>query len=254
MAMYTIRLEQFHIDTTRSRHNDTDTGTFSAHIGTHSYPVQPFNAGDVNNGDHPLNLVVGPVGVSQPGTVLAFSYSIYNGDASKLSVALPDLTNDLAGKAWEFLQGKDPEQADLSDFTDYPGDNEPDTGELNFEDTSWVQVLEYLALGSFLFPDCDGFVVIGTMGRFRVVWDRLIDAAGGSTYRQTIRYPGQKSPAGCGSNSDYSVTWSVTRQRASGPGPLSLRSFLSAQRLALRPGVASLAPGESHVSLRGLLT
>ncbi|MGW4848512.1 hypothetical protein [Nocardia brasiliensis] len=53
--------------------------------------------------------------------------------------------------------------------------------------------------------------------------------------------PGYDSRAGCGSNSEYTVTWSVTRSRANGP---SLRNFLRGNNLTLAPGLRSLAPRE----------
>jgi hypothetical protein len=43
---------------------------------------------------------------------------------------------------------------------------------------AWIQFLEFVALGSFLFPDCDGFVLVGTIGKQKSEWDRLIDSAG----------------------------------------------------------------------------
>ena len=40
MSLYTVTLEQFHIDTTRSRDDDTDTVGFGLKVGKRSFPVQ----------------------------------------------------------------------------------------------------------------------------------------------------------------------------------------------------------------------
>lgn len=92
------------------------------------------------------------------------------------------------------------------------------------------------AIGGFLFPDCDGFVAADGMGRTKSQWDKLIDSADGVTFRKALRYPGSNSPAGCGSNSDYTVTWSVTRETVKG----SMRQFFKDRGLTSHPGVRSL--------------
>jgi hypothetical protein len=113
-------------------------------------------------------------------------------------------------------------------------------------------VLQLAAIGSFLFPDCDGMVAADAIARSKEQLDTAIDAAGGATYRQSRRYPGSDSPAGCGSNSDYTVTWSVTRDREGGP-PYSLRAFLHRNHLVPAPGLRSLFPGQS-LTVRSLIT
>lgn len=253
MALYTFTIEGFHIDTTRSRGDDTDDEAGVLRVGTETLPAQSRSSGDVDGGDFPIGMVFGPKLITQPHTPVVLSYSIYNGDTSKLPQPLAAMNTDLTNKAVEsMIKGKDPEQADLSDFTDYPG--APDNPNFNFDAGSWIKVLEFVALANFLFPNCDGFVVIGTIGREKKKWDALIDAAGGVTLHVTIRYPGTDSPAGCGSNSDYSVTWSILRERVSGPGPHSLRQFLLSHHLTPHPGLRSLVPGETSISVRGLMS
>ena len=253
MALYTITLQKYTIYNTRSRHQDTDQGIFAVAIGTERFPARTFTSGDVNNGDHILNLSVGaaPLGSDVP---IALTYQIYNGDTSKLSISLPDLSRDLADKAIDFVQQKI-EQGDLSDYTDFPSDGEPpDRANDYFVDASWVGVLEFIDIGSLIFPDCDGFTVIGTVAKARSTWDALIDAAGGTTFSQTIRYPGSDSPQGCGSNSDYSVTFSISRRASTGPGPFSLRNFVADNGLKLNPGVRSLDPSTTgQISLKTLM-
>jgi hypothetical protein len=252
MGLYTFTLEQFHIDNTRSRHEDTDSGAFALRVGNRTFPAQTFSAGDVNNGDHGVNLTFGPVPVADASLPVAISYQIYNGDTGNLQVSLPSMSEDLGQQAVDYLtQGA--EQGDPSDYTDFPDSGVGgDDGNLNWEDGSWIKVLQFINIGSILFPNCDGFVVIGTIGKTKASWDQAINQAGGITYRQTIRYPGSDSAAGCGSNSDYTVTWSVTRRRAI--GPLSVRKFLRDNGITLRPGLRSVDPANPRLSVRALLT
>jgi hypothetical protein len=253
MALYTFTVEGFHIDTTRARGDDTDQVAAVLRVGNETLPTQSLSTGDVDGGDFPIGMVFGPRLISQDNTAAVLSYSLYNGDTSKLPKTLTALTSHLVDKAVEsMIKEKDPEQADPSDFTDFP--DGPDNPDFNFEDDSWIKVLEFATLTNFLFPDCDDFVAMGTIGKCKKRWDTLIDAAGGATFRQKIRYPGTDSPSGCGSNSDYSVTWSVLRERVSGPGPHSLRQFLSSHHLAAQPSLRSLAPGEPSISVRGLMS
>jgi len=260
MGIYAFALEQFHIDNTRSRHEDTDTVAFGLRVGHRAEQVKTLSAGDVNNGDHGTNLVFDSVLIGNADTPVVMSYQIFNGDTGGLRVDLPDMNNDLADRVVEAIE-QAPEQASPSDYTDWPasgspdnGDANPDNGDINFEDASWIKVLEFFAIGSFIFPDCDGFVAIGTIGLRRRDWDEQISAAGGSTYRKTIRYPGTNSPAGCGSNSDYTVTWSATRRTPRGVGPLSVRRFLSDHWLTLQPGLRSLDAANAPISIRALMT
>ena len=237
MNLYTFTLESFHIDNTRSRHEDTDTVTFGLQVGNTIFQVQSFSAGDVNNGTYPVNLKFGYVLVSNDAKPVVMSYQIFNGDSGNLAIGLTTLNINLGEQAVTFMRQKI-EQGDPADYTDYPDNQTPDdNGELEFNDGAWTQFLEYVDVGSLLFPDCDGFVAVGTIGKTKGSWDALIDSAGGSIYSHSVRYPGTDSPAGCGSNSDYSVTWSVRRDKITG----SLKNFLQAHKLILHPGLRSLS-------------
>jgi hypothetical protein len=250
MGFYSFAVEQFHIDNTRSRHEDTDTVAAGLRVGNRVQQFKTMFAGDVNNGDHGVNLVFDPVLVGNLDTPVVLAYQIFNGDTSNLSVSLPDMSNDLGQRAIDTMN-EAPEQASPIDYTTWPASGQPDDpNPPDFEDGSWIKVLEFVFLGSLLFPDCDGFVAIGTVGLRRRHWDVRIAAAGG-TYRKTIRYPGSDSPAGCGSNSDYTVTWSVTRHPPSG---LSVRQFLRDHQLTLQPGLRSLDPANTPISVRALMT
>jgi hypothetical protein len=244
MNLYTFKLDGFHIDNTRSRHQDTNTVTFGLQMSGQKFPVQSFFAGDVNNGDHAVNLVFGSVLISDGDHPAVFSYEIYNGDASQLPTDLVTMANTLLAKMTDLTIKTTGVDTGFANFSSgEAGADVPTTGRGSnpFDDTSgWSGLfLEAIVvdIGSFLFPDCDGFVAADAIGRTKAQWDELIDIAGGATFRKTLRYPGSNSPAGCGSNSDYIVTWSVTRERIKG----SMREFFKAHALTLRPGVRSLS-------------
>jgi hypothetical protein len=231
MRFYTFTLESFEIITTRSRHDDTDTVTFGLQVGTAQFPVQSLFAGNLNNGNYPIGLHFGPVLITEPTTTALFTFEIYNGGAEGLPVSLAELNLQLQAKLVPLLA------ATLGEHeVDVPSTDDVDP----FDDTSDLSgfILEALVddIGSFIFPDCDGFVVADGIGARKSLWDSAIDAAGGTVDRQTRTYPGSESPAGCGSNSLYKVTWSVTRAEVHG----SLRKFLADYGLTPDPGLRSL--------------
>jgi hypothetical protein len=258
MGLYTVTVESFRVAITRSRIEDTDHVAAALQVGNETLPAQSLFTGDVGGGDVPIGMVFGPRLISQDDTVAVLSYSVYNGDTSKLPKTLDALASELGKKARDEMIDPQPAAADITDFTDYPGNPEGSnaSGQMptgSFEDKAWYNAIVFVDLASFLFPDCDGFVAMGTLGKSKKRWDALIDAAGETTFRQTIWYPGTESPQGCGRNSQYYVTWSVRRERVTGPSPHSLRRFLSSHQLIPRPGLRSLIPGESKISVRGLM-
>ncbi len=244
MNLYTFLLESFHISNTRSRFKDTDTVTFSLQVGNHRFPVKLHFAGDLNNGSYIVNdLVFGPVLISQETTTATFAYEIYNGGAGDLPVSLVKLNDNLLDTMVPLVQGmvgvEDGGFPNLS--SGFAGEDvpSPENGD-PFDDTSdWSPIfLEALGdeIASFFFPDCDGFVVGDAIGWSKEQWDKAIDSGGDKTLRKTMSYPGSNSPAGCGGNSDYTVTWSVTREKIVG----SMQQFLKTRGINLHPGLRSL--------------
>jgi hypothetical protein len=73
--------------------------------------------GDLSNGDYPVNLLFGSVLISDATVPVAFTYQIYNGDASKLPIGLESLSKDLLAqvvKATVKLAGTDMGYPNLS--------------------------------------------------------------------------------------------------------------------------------------------
>jgi hypothetical protein len=193
-----------------------------------------MSVGNVNNGDHATGLRFLAV-VTDPKTPLAFSYSIYNGNASQLSKSLEDLTQSAAENALDDILNPSPPESGPADYgADQDGDPWNEPGSAN---VGWLTLLSYLGISDFVFPDCDGFVAMDSVGRTLENWDAAITASPNSILRTTTRYPGSNSAAGCGSNSDYAVTWSLARERIVG----SVRQFLKNHALTLDPGMRSLS-------------
>jgi hypothetical protein len=261
MPLYGVLLRGFTVNTTRSRVSDTDVVALGLRVGSQHFPVQTWSAGDVGQGHRVVNLVAGGgnfvnIPVADGTEAIAFSYQIFNGDASR--VDLPSANDQLLDKAVAFTRQK-VENGDPADYTTGPSDDKTYNGELNFSDTGWLQVLELVSLVNLLFPDCDGFVAADLVGTTAKRWNEIIASQGGQInssiqeFSMSVRYPGGDSPIGCGSNSDYSVDWTVGRSVAALPGPHSLRRFLKVFNLSLQPGLRSLDPRAAPFSLRFLM-
>ena len=95
---------------------------------------------------------------------------------------------------------------------------------------------------------------LAPIGKPKSDWDKAIDNAGGQIYRQTLSYPGTTSNAGCGDNSDYAVTWSVSKTyRRLVQAIQRQEEFLQDNHITLNPGIRSLDP-VNPISVLGLLT
>jgi hypothetical protein len=239
MALYSFTLEKLGVDTTRALGDDSDTVIFALQVGPSPSASGSASTGDVDGGDVGINLSFRPQFLAT-GDNAVMTYFVYNGNASRLSVGLDQLSKNVIDEyVKQGLEGgpsRDP-KAEIPDDPGLPNN-------ATYDDTSWVNVLEFAALGNaisdFFFPDCDGMVAADAIARSKIELDAAIDAADGTTFRQTRHYPGSDSPLLCGAKSSYSVTWSVSRVREAGPGPHRLRPFLSAHGIRLQPGARSL--------------
>jgi hypothetical protein len=259
MALYTFVLEQFHIEITRSRGDDTDSVVFGLQTGGQEFPIQSLSTGDVDEGDHAVNLAFRSVFIGDRSAPVAFVYEIFNGDTAKVSEGLATLGQRLLDKVVnQTLKTSGVGDTGFPDPAAGEGGADIPNPANRFEDTSnWSGIfLESILkdIGDLLLPDCDGFVAAMGIGRTKKQWDDLIAAEGGGILRRSLRYPGTDSPSGCGRNSDYTVTWSVTRERTSGPGRHSLREFLQEHEVKLSPGVRSLDPRNPQISVRDLMS
>jgi uncharacterized protein with LGFP repeats len=181
---YVISLDKFHIDNTRSLHQDADHVNFALKMGSQATPESlTRDTGDVNNGDHALGLCFGPFPIDSPSAPIVFNYQILNSaaDAGKIKAVFDEVATALAASSVV-------------------------TG--NWEAAAALAFGKYLA-GYILPGNCDGPVAIDQVsvtGADLINWTQ-----GDDLYTETRSYPGTDSKVGCGSNSRYSVTWSVIR-------------------------------------------
>jgi hypothetical protein len=185
---YVFRLEKFHINETRAFQNDTDTVTLALNVGARHYETQVRHMGDVNDGDHAVDLKFEPVTADTPSTPVVLNYLILNAghaDTAKLEAAVKSAADGLLGEAtkaplpiWAKLGvmvGKE-----LTDF-----------------------------LLGLAFEDHDGWVAGDQIVVDGATLERWTAATG--THRETREYRGANSPTGGKSSSKYTVTWSVNR-------------------------------------------
>jgi uncharacterized protein with LGFP repeats len=181
---YVVSLDKFHIANTRSVHNDTDHVNFSLRMGSAAMPESlTRDTGDVNNGDHPVGLCFGPFAIQDPTAPILFNYQVLNSSADngKIKAAFEAAAIALAGSSAV-------------------------TG--NWWAAGALVLARYGA--DLILPGhCDGPVAadqVSVTGADLINWTQ-----GEGIYAETRLYPGIDSPTGCGSNSQYSVTWSVIR-------------------------------------------
>jgi len=181
---YVISLDSFHIDNTRSWHEDTDHVSLGMKVGDQMMgDVLVMHMGDVNNGNHPVGLHVGPFHIDNPATPITFNYQIMNS----------------GHKSYEDIQKA------LKDGANALASSSAVTG--NWWAAAGIVVAKWgIDIG---LADCDGPVAVDQVvvpGADLINW-----TAGHGMYNETRSYPGTDSQAGCGGNSRYTVTWSVVR-------------------------------------------
>ena len=83
---------------------------------------------------------------------------------------------------------------------------------------------------SVIFADCDGTVVAGAM---TIAKTELLSHAVEQPWEMTDDNPGTDSPDGCGSNSDYTVTYTIgkTPQMVAAPAVIHLLPKVAAEHL-----------------------
>jgi hypothetical protein len=208
MGSYTFTLDTFHIDDTRARHNDTDTVSFGVKVGNNISQPQIKHMGDVNNGDHHVGLTFGPIEIDDPATPVIITYTIVNAGNKNV--------DDQLGSASQVLMRKADAGGDLSDETTMEG-GPPDGS--NDGGSWWAKILKSAAedLMSLLTVDCDGPVA---SNRIAVTASQIDQSLGGNEKASFTKFfAGTDSNVGCGSNSRYTVTYSVSRSgSATGQG------------------------------------
>ena len=211
-TQYVFSVDLVKVDTTRSLNADTDTAQATLTVGN-SPAATATQWIDAIGGTHPkewqTNLLrFGPVTVELADSVV-FNYQIVNkGDPNPNVV---DSAMTAAGKKLADYAVQSISKSLLSGLTEIESveigtvsSAVPVVGPLLGILAGWL-VSE---LTSIVFADCDGPVALEQvvlLGR-----DLCRNTAAGP-YRTTTTHPGTDSNTGCGANSVYEVSWSITR-------------------------------------------
>jgi hypothetical protein len=195
---YYVYLDKFHIYHTRALHNDTDWVAMTAQAYPSGQPTsRDFSAGDVNDGDHSVGLVLGPYDLAQDASAaLAFNYSVVNRGRTS------------AGDVFTTL-------------------NQTQVAALGAAIGVWAggaggaavgAAAGYLAglLAGIFWGGCDGVVAADSVGPFNGALLATMTASG--PYSETRPYAGTDSLPGCRGNSSYTVTWHISHDKPAGGG------------------------------------
>lgn len=196
-TLCTFRLDSFSISNTRSRHTDTDFVSVSLRVGANDFGTLTKSMGDLNNGTYQVGLEFPNVAIdgTDAETRILFIYQIVNAgnDPGGVDQRLESTADVIAGA----IAGGSIALAG------------PTGGVASVPGLAAAGVIEALSsFYSWLTVDCDGPVAVDAAS---VAEADLFALLSQGPLSKTINYPGTDSPAGCGSNSQYSVTWSVTR-------------------------------------------
>ena len=195
---YKFRLESFRITDTRSLHNDTDFVSAALHVGTNPTMSLPTKSmGDVNNGTFNLGMEFANVSVPDT-TVVTFTYSIVNTGFAKNDI------EQAAQKAVATAASKAAAAASTALGGVLGGPLGSGIAIVGNKSAAWaINKLE-----SFIFANCDGTVAAGDHSFTGAQLAHL--TSGGKVITVTDENNGTVSPHGCGGNSHYFVTWSIT--------------------------------------------
>jgi hypothetical protein len=191
---YKFVLDNCEISNTRSLHQDTDYASLAVSVNNKiaGGPKTTF-MGDVNNGLHQINLEVGPIPVAvDQNTPVDIGLQIVNSGHPDYSTMITALSNSMGSLVNDFVPG-------AGTAAEYVVKN----------------------LGSLLdLGNCDGPVAVD---KIYTNGQQLADWTANGPHTVTKYYPGTDSATGCGSNSQYKVTWHVEKVSQGGSG-LRLKS------------------------------
>jgi len=203
---YRFSMDAFKIDNTRSRHEDTVYGSLSLIVGEKPAKTAKAFLGDLNNGDyHIASLVIDGVDVNAAEAV-TFNYLMINsGHGGGIEEALTATGTELAK-----LGASAASAAIAAGLSSWTG---PVIGGMTLQPmNSILQAVAKWVVGNtlgVLFANCDGPVAAEQISLLGESLQESTAAAG--VLDHTTHHPGTDSAHGCGSNSDYTVTWSIRR-------------------------------------------
>jgi hypothetical protein len=202
-GVYRITVDSAYVERPRARINDTLTFGYKHGDYTNGFPLGDYSSGDTV----PINKVIVSyflaVPSDEPIAVAAYLLA-NNGDVRDLKAA-----RELVGKfmiIWDPLGGIVTPLENATDISKFGYDQSEITGPLTGSVSSviWYEVAIHA-----LSIDCNGIVAAETI----VVTGAELDAntSNGQAWTRTIRFLGTDSDTGCGRNSRYRVTRTITK-------------------------------------------
>jgi hypothetical protein len=200
VPVYTFTLDSFKITETRSLHDDTDYVSFAVVVGLNPpITVPTMSMGNVDNGTHAVNLSIPNVPVAA-GDAVSFTYSIVNTGYSS------DIVEEALNKAIAAAASKGGSAAATAGGGLVGGPLGSLIALVGQEAFGWLAG----KLEGVIFADCDG-VVAGADHAYTGA-QLAAQTADGNIILVTDNNKGTNSPDGCGANSQYYVTWSISTQ------------------------------------------
>jgi len=205
MRRYTFSLDSFRITDTRSRHEDTDYVSVSLAVGSAAPVTKTKAMGNLNNGTFEVGLTFDGVAVGGAVPVVLTYAIINNGHSSQADVekSLEKAGTQLAQKAAEAAA-----RAVGAEIGSVLGAS-IGTAAVPVVGTALGALAGWMVgeIGGLLFANCDGPVAAGV--HVFTGSDLASKTGAGKVVSETDHNPGTDSPTGCGSNSNYYVTWSI---------------------------------------------
>ncbi len=196
-------LDNFRITDTRSLHKDTVFASINMTVGGNPSVSKTRAMGDLNNGTYQTGLTV-EADIPNDDTLIICKYVIVNAGHSN---------NDAVEKSI---------QTAFHSIDQAVSNNKKTTAEIGVVTALGVAVVPFAGsaliglsvivgaawVGSLLFADCDGLVAAGV--RVFKARELIQKAPSGKKLSETVEHHGTDSPHGCGSNSHYYTTNSIS--------------------------------------------
>lgn len=197
-------VKSFAIDNTRAVHEDTDyVGVALTYKGREIAP-QTKRIGNVNNGTHAVNMTVSMPAEFAPTDTFVFSYLVINHGGGKTQDVLNHCASAMAEPALTTFNAAQAQIVPVS------GTQLPKCLSTNLRAADDINALWNPIKVAFKNLDsdhCDGPVALDTFSFTGASVIAMVGASNANPF--SIIYMGTKSAVGCGSDSHYSVQWSV---------------------------------------------
>jgi hypothetical protein len=225
---YTFNIPSFHISNMRTGHagikDGTDTDYVSIGVQIKGQPeiIQTASVGDQTGGDVKVGLSIPNLFIADSDQVY-FHYGIINSGAGqdKATAAIKSAATTVLNA----LEKADEEAIKQFFDVDLSGLTPQEAGALlaaQFGETVLpglgvvigIAALFFNDIVGWVFPDCDGPVAAGAYAFSGAQLRAKTNSPVGHQFLQVDENPGVNSAGGCGSNSNYQVTWTVTNLSA----------------------------------------